>query len=94
MDVYIAPNVVFFLFRVMVLDAGKIIEYGEPEELLRSNGHFASMAKDAGIEGAKSTILWGLNCTAHVCLDHALANQGLDGINSNELKRAGNGEYF
>ncbi|PIO38120.1 hypothetical protein AB205_0103390 [Aquarana catesbeiana] len=43
--------------RVMVLDAGKIIEYGEPEELLRNNGHFASMTKDAGIEGINNTTL-------------------------------------
>lgn len=40
-----------------MLDAGKIIEYGEPEKLLQSNGHFASMANDAGIEGSDSTIL-------------------------------------
>lgn len=43
--------------KVMVLDAGKIIEYGEPEELLRNNGHFASMTKDAGIEGINNTTL-------------------------------------
>ncbi|KAM5140785.1 ATP-binding cassette sub-family C member 2-like [Mantella aurantiaca] len=43
--------------KVMVMDAGKIIEYGEPEDLLQSRGHFASMAKDAGIEDTNSTSL-------------------------------------
>ncbi|XP_043911577.1 ATP-binding cassette sub-family C member 2 [Protopterus annectens] len=35
--------------RVMVLDAGKIVEFGSPVELLEREGHFYSMAKDAGI---------------------------------------------
>ncbi|KAM3913417.1 ATP-binding cassette sub-family C member 2 isoform 2-T2 [Leptodactylus fuscus] len=43
--------------KVMVLDSGKIIEYGSPEKLLQSQGHFASMAKDAGIEDTNSTTL-------------------------------------
>ncbi|XP_068114091.1 ATP-binding cassette sub-family C member 2 [Hyperolius riggenbachi] len=43
--------------KVMVLDAGKIIEYNSPEKLLQSNGHFASMARDAGIEGNDTTSL-------------------------------------
>ncbi|XP_018417069.1 PREDICTED: canalicular multispecific organic anion transporter 1 isoform X2 [Nanorana parkeri] len=43
--------------KVMVLDAGKIIEYGEPEALLHKGGHFASMAKDAGIESTNTTTL-------------------------------------
>ncbi|XP_075699212.1 ATP-binding cassette sub-family C member 2 [Rhinoderma darwinii] len=43
--------------KVMVLDSGNIIEYGNPENLLKSRGHFASMAKDAGIESTDSTSL-------------------------------------
>ncbi|KAM3913418.1 ATP-binding cassette sub-family C member 2-like [Leptodactylus fuscus] len=43
--------------KVMVLDSGKIIEYGSPEKLLQSQGHFASMAKDAGIEDSNSSTL-------------------------------------
>ncbi|XP_044154090.1 ATP-binding cassette sub-family C member 2-like [Bufo gargarizans] len=43
--------------KVMVLDAGKIIEYGSPEDLLVSKGHFASMARDAGIEDTNTTSL-------------------------------------
>ncbi|XP_069467621.1 ATP-binding cassette sub-family C member 2 [Ambystoma mexicanum] len=35
--------------RVMVLDAGRIVEFDEPKELLRQQKHFYSMAKDAGI---------------------------------------------
>ncbi|KAM4032250.1 ATP-binding cassette sub-family C member 2 [Anomaloglossus baeobatrachus] len=41
--------------KVMVLDAGKIIEYDSPGDLLARKGHFASMAKDAGIEGTDNT---------------------------------------
>lgn len=33
----------------MVLDAGKIIEFDSPENLLEKQGHFYAMAKDAGI---------------------------------------------
>ncbi|XP_004680601.2 PREDICTED: canalicular multispecific organic anion transporter 1 [Condylura cristata] len=36
--------------RVMVLDNGKIVEFGSPEELLRHPGPFYFMAKEAGIE--------------------------------------------
>uniref|UniRef100_A0A1A7YK11 ATP-binding cassette, sub-family C (CFTR/MRP), member 2 n=2 Tax=Iconisemion striatum TaxID=60296 RepID=A0A1A7YK11_9TELE len=35
--------------RVMVLDAGKIVEFDSPDNLLEKRGHFYSMAKDAGI---------------------------------------------
>lgn len=48
----------FFYFRVMVLDHGEIVEYGSPEELLKKHGQFYSMAKEAGIENANSTMLW------------------------------------
>ncbi|KAG8435477.1 hypothetical protein GDO86_013419 [Hymenochirus boettgeri] len=43
--------------RVMVLDSGKIIEFESPDKLLQQQGHFFSMAKDAGIERAQSTVL-------------------------------------
>uniref|UniRef100_A0AAQ5ZZH2 ATP-binding cassette, sub-family C (CFTR/MRP), member 2 n=1 Tax=Amphiprion ocellaris TaxID=80972 RepID=A0AAQ5ZZH2_AMPOC len=35
--------------RVMVLDAGKIVEFDSPRNLLEKQGHFYAMAKDAGI---------------------------------------------
>ncbi|XP_055108074.2 ATP-binding cassette sub-family C member 2 [Symphalangus syndactylus] len=41
--------------KVMVLDNGKIIEYGSPEELLQTPGPFYFMAKEAGIENMNST---------------------------------------
>lgn len=37
------------LHRVMVLDAGKIVEFDSPANLLEKQGHFYAMAKDAGI---------------------------------------------
>ncbi|XP_073541128.1 ATP-binding cassette sub-family C member 2 [Phyllobates terribilis] len=43
--------------KVMVLDSGKIIEYDSPADLLASQGHFASMARDAGIESTTNTTL-------------------------------------
>lgn len=50
----------FFLlcFRIMVLDNGKIVEYGTPNELLKNSGPFCLMAKEAGIENVNSTSLW------------------------------------
>lgn len=36
--------------KIMVLDNGKIIEYGSPEELLSNTGPFYLMAKEAGVE--------------------------------------------
>lgn len=44
--------------KVMVLDHGKIVEYGSPEELLKKPGPFYFMAKEAGIENANSTPFW------------------------------------
>ncbi|XP_011906852.1 PREDICTED: canalicular multispecific organic anion transporter 1 isoform X2 [Cercocebus atys] len=41
--------------KVMVLDNGKIVEYGSPEELLQTPGPFYFMAKEAGIENVNST---------------------------------------
>ncbi|CAH2275681.1 canalicular multispecific organic anion transporter 1 [Pelobates cultripes] len=42
--------------RVMVLDAGNIVEFGSPDELFKRQGNFYSMAKDAGIDSASSTV--------------------------------------
>uniref|UniRef100_A0A8C6W973 ATP-binding cassette, sub-family member 2 n=1 Tax=Nannospalax galili TaxID=1026970 RepID=A0A8C6W973_NANGA len=38
--------------KIMVLDNGKIVEYGSPGELLSNSGPFYFMAKEAGIENA------------------------------------------
>lgn len=49
-----------FLFsaaRVMVMNAGKIVEYDSPEELLQKQGIFSAMAKDAGITNTETTTL-------------------------------------
>ncbi|XP_061492311.1 ATP-binding cassette sub-family C member 2 isoform X2 [Rhineura floridana] len=43
--------------RVMVLQAGKIVEFDSPEELLKQQGVFAGMAKDAGIVGTQDTAM-------------------------------------
>uniref|UniRef100_A0A673B896 ATP-binding cassette, sub-family C (CFTR/MRP), member 2 n=1 Tax=Sphaeramia orbicularis TaxID=375764 RepID=A0A673B896_9TELE len=43
--------------RVMVLDAGKIVEFDSPSNLLIKQGHFYSMAKDAGITQVEDTVL-------------------------------------
>ncbi|KAJ6669153.1 hypothetical protein lerEdw1_007962 [Lerista edwardsae] len=43
--------------RVMVLQAGKIVEFDSPEQLLLQKGIFAAMARDAGIVGTQNTAL-------------------------------------
>ncbi|XP_028632028.1 canalicular multispecific organic anion transporter 1 [Grammomys surdaster] len=43
--------------KIMVLDNGKIVEYGSPEELLSNPGPFYLMAKEAGIENVDNTEL-------------------------------------
>ncbi|XP_053548507.1 ATP-binding cassette sub-family C member 2 [Bombina bombina] len=43
--------------RVMVLNAGNIVEFDSPEALLQQQGHFSAMTKDAGIQSTHSTIL-------------------------------------
>ncbi|KAL3972082.1 interferon, gamma-inducible protein 30 [Sarotherodon galilaeus] len=43
--------------RVMVLDAGKIVEFDSPSNLLEKEGHFYAMAKDAGITLESNTNL-------------------------------------
>ncbi|XP_026080611.1 canalicular multispecific organic anion transporter 1-like isoform X1 [Carassius auratus] len=45
-------NTILDSSRVMVLDSGKIVEFDSPRVLLNNKqGHFYSMAKDAGIRG-------------------------------------------
>ncbi|NXI81975.1 MRP2 protein, partial [Rhipidura dahli] len=43
--------------RVMVLQAGQIVEFDSPEELLMKEGIFSAMAKDAGIAVVETTAL-------------------------------------
>uniref|UniRef100_A0A8B9G8C7 Canalicular multispecific organic anion transporter 1 n=1 Tax=Amazona collaria TaxID=241587 RepID=A0A8B9G8C7_9PSIT len=43
--------------RVMVLQAGRIVEFDSPEELLGKAGVFSMMAKDAGITNTETTTL-------------------------------------
>uniref|UniRef100_A0A8D2Q509 Uncharacterized protein n=1 Tax=Varanus komodoensis TaxID=61221 RepID=A0A8D2Q509_VARKO len=43
--------------RVLVLQAGKIVEFDSPEILLQQQGLFAEMARDAGISGNQNTAL-------------------------------------
>ncbi|NXF32663.1 MRP2 protein, partial [Nyctibius bracteatus] len=43
--------------RVMVLQAGRIVEYDSPEKLLKKQGVFSGMAKDAGITNIETTTL-------------------------------------
>ncbi|NWS15133.1 MRP2 protein, partial [Pachyramphus minor] len=43
--------------RVMVLQAGQIVEFDSPKELLQKQGVFSAMAKDAGITNNESTAL-------------------------------------
>ncbi|XP_035982687.1 canalicular multispecific organic anion transporter 1 [Fundulus heteroclitus] len=43
--------------RVMVLDAGQIVEFDSPDNLMERQGHFYSMAKDAGITQESLTAL-------------------------------------
>lgn len=47
----------FSAARVMVLQAGRIVEFDSPEELLRKPGVFSMMAKDAGITNTETTTL-------------------------------------
>ncbi|XP_009877002.1 PREDICTED: canalicular multispecific organic anion transporter 1 [Apaloderma vittatum] len=43
--------------RVMVLQAGRIVEYDSPDKLLKKQGVFYRMAKDAGITNIETTVL-------------------------------------
>jgi len=42
-------NTIMDSTRVLVLDAGKVVEFDSPSNLLKSGGIFHSMAKDAGL---------------------------------------------
>lgn len=48
-SVHFSQCVFPFVHRVMVLDAGKIVEFDSPAKLLEQHGYFYAMAKDAGI---------------------------------------------
>lgn len=43
--------------RVMVMHAGKIVEFDSPEKLLQKQSIFSAMAKDAGITNTETTTL-------------------------------------
>ncbi|CAI5775246.1 canalicular multispecific organic anion transporter 1 [Podarcis lilfordi] len=43
--------------RVMVLQAGRIVEFDSPDHLLKQQSIFAAMAKDAGIVGSQNTAM-------------------------------------
>jgi hypothetical protein len=50
--VFVCINFLFFLCRILVLDAGLIKEFDTPSNLLAdSTGVFYSLAKDAGLVG-------------------------------------------
>lgn len=46
-----------FPHRVMVLDAGKIVEFDSPSVLFEKQGHFYSLAKEAGVTSITYTVL-------------------------------------
>uniref|UniRef100_A0A8B9JZP1 ABC-type glutathione-S-conjugate transporter n=1 Tax=Astyanax mexicanus TaxID=7994 RepID=A0A8B9JZP1_ASTMX len=50
-------NTILDSSRVMVLDAGRIVEFGPPDVLLQKRGHFYALAKDAGICKTETTAL-------------------------------------
>uniref|UniRef100_A0AAY4E6J8 ABC-type glutathione-S-conjugate transporter n=1 Tax=Denticeps clupeoides TaxID=299321 RepID=A0AAY4E6J8_9TELE len=50
-------NTILDSSRIMVLDAGRIVEFDTPSALFEKQGHFYSMAKDAGIVSVDSTVL-------------------------------------
>ena len=39
----------FSTYRVIVLEAGRVVEYGSPQDLLQRKGIFYGMANDAGL---------------------------------------------
>ncbi|XP_066507559.1 canalicular multispecific organic anion transporter 1 [Hoplias malabaricus] len=50
-------NTILDSSRVMVLDAGKIVEFDSPSALLRKQGHFFDLAREAGVISAQYTAL-------------------------------------
>lgn len=49
-------NTIIDMDKVLVLDAGYVVEFGQPYQLLCQNGHFASMVKQTGPEYEKTLI--------------------------------------
>ena len=39
----------YLLCRILVLEAGRVVEFGAPRDLLERKGNFYRMAKDAGL---------------------------------------------
>ena len=39
----------FIMYRVLVLEAGRVVEFGAPHDLLEKKGNFHGMVKYAGI---------------------------------------------
>ncbi|KAL6466399.1 hypothetical protein MHYP_G00242030 [Metynnis hypsauchen] len=50
-------NTILDSSRVMVLDAGKIVEFDSPGALLQKQGHFFALAKEAGVISTQYTAL-------------------------------------
>ncbi|XP_017570742.1 canalicular multispecific organic anion transporter 1 [Pygocentrus nattereri] len=50
-------NTILDSSRVMVLDAGKIVEFDSPGALLQKQGHFFALAKEAGVISTEYTAL-------------------------------------
>ncbi|KAI4887642.1 hypothetical protein NFI96_020496 [Prochilodus magdalenae] len=50
-------NTILDSSRVMVLDAGKIVEFDSPNSLLEKQGHFYALAKEAGVISTQWTAL-------------------------------------
>ena len=42
-------SVITSTLRVLVLEAGRVVEFGAPHDLLENKGNFYGMAKDAGL---------------------------------------------
>jgi ATP-binding cassette subfamily C (CFTR/MRP) protein 1 len=44
-------NTIIDCDRIVVLQKGQVVEFGTPQELIRSGGHFFKLAKEAGLVG-------------------------------------------
>jgi len=40
---------IILFFRIIVLEAGRVVEFGSPQDLLERKGIFYGMAADAGL---------------------------------------------